>query len=193
MTSMLIKALLLIVWSSILNPIAHFITSWSAKQNPYLYLCLHNSDFVFLFPLFQMLSTWSTCGYLSSPPWVPSLLNLGVDITYLKHNTRIEVSPLVVSITKTKYRAISSINGKFLDCLWVLTYYRWLMRCSMIYFWLFKYYPCDVSFYFLKNFFCFPFALFYLLLIFSIYIIYEPLIIHVVSVRCSIVYFILFE
>jgi hypothetical protein len=34
------------------------------------------------------------------------MLNLGVDLTYLIHNTRIEVTPLAL-ITKTKHRAFT--------------------------------------------------------------------------------------
>jgi hypothetical protein len=43
--------------------------------------------------------------------WLPFLFNLSVDLTKLIHSTIVDVSPIIVSMTKTAQGAFTKSNG----------------------------------------------------------------------------------
>jgi hypothetical protein len=79
------------------------------NKHPILYICHEPIGFCFSLSSFLSIEHLIT---IWPPPYlcVPSLINLGVDLTYLIHNTRIRLVHLVISITKTKHRPFTLMS-----------------------------------------------------------------------------------
>lgn len=99
------------MWSSILNLITHCVVSWLVKQNSLAYTFGLRSCILFFFFLFSILSSWSSLLAFIVLFMVANLVqNLGVNLTYLIYNTRVKVSPPIVSVVRTTHGAFTLLD-----------------------------------------------------------------------------------